>query len=509
MRRPVHFAALWLTLASVASAQQIYWERSHDVSGELLAEALFSIDDLNGDGHRDFIESSSRFADYHGRVWGRSGTDGSELFSLVAPAPNTAFGYRAASVSDTDGDGLTDFAVTAMADGPEGSVSLYSGANASLQLSVQGLGAGDGLGSAVVGMGDVDGDGRGDFAASAVNGNGPSGGGTGYVMVYSGRTGSSLTVIEGPFATRSFGSCLEAITDVDGDGVMELAVGDPLWDSNSYAGAVHVYSGANGRLLHTTVGSSGNDRYGLSIAGIDDQNGDGFEDLLVGAPGMLSTLNSSGYARIVSGLDGTTLATFSSRGMFGTEVAHLDDLNGDGYTDFLVSGSMGRFGGDVVHWYGLYTRIYSGRDHSELYYIRESGGSASDGIDGAGLGDVDGDGLSEFVLGQQGWPGRITARRGNDLFLHAEEKIVAAGSTLALGLRSGPLNGVAALVLTHYDDQPVFSILAITNLNAGGHADLSLPIPLNAASHNAKLQAASISAAGFLLASTREEFQFY
>ena len=95
--------------------------------------------------------------------------------------------------------------------------------------------------------------------------------------------------------------------------------------------------------LFTFSGDSAGDEFGLSVSGAGDVNGDGTPDLIVGAPGDDNNGSDSGSARVLSGIDGSTLFTFdgdSAGDFFGVSVNGLGDLNGDGLDDFVV-GSNG------------------------------------------------------------------------------------------------------------------------------------------------------------------------
>ena len=90
--------------------------------------------------------------------------------------------------------------------------------------------------------------------------------------------------------------------------------------------------------LYTFNGDSG-DELGVSVSGAGDVNGDGFADLIVGAPGDAP----SGSARVYSGIDGNVLYTFDgddADDLFGVSVSGAGDVNGDGFADLIVGACL-------------------------------------------------------------------------------------------------------------------------------------------------------------------------
>ena len=104
-------------------------------------------------------------------------------------------------------------------------------------------------------------------------------------------------------------------------------------------GRARVFSGADGSILYSFTGDSAFDRFGWSVSGAGDVNGDGFDDLIVGAFFDDNNGFNSGSARVFSGADGSVLYTFdgdSIGNLFGVSVSGAGDVNGDGVADFIV-----------------------------------------------------------------------------------------------------------------------------------------------------------------------------
>jgi hypothetical protein len=349
--------------------------------------AVRSAGDANGDGLGDWIELA--YSGY-GTATVRSGLDGAPLQSW------SGYSYvkieSVAGVGDLNGDACDDLLVGIplyILELPwqTGSAQVRSGADGSVIYNITPVGISDEFGYAVAGVGDVDHDNVPDFAVGAPES------GSGYVRVYSGRTGLAITTFTGG---DGFGSSVTGVGDVDGDGTVDIAAGTPY-----SGGIVNVYSGANFSVIRSFTSGNGLDNFGKSLAGPGDVNQDGYNDILVGAPqGIVA--GTRGFARLYSGADGTVLfeaigaASFDN---FGSAVAAAGDLDQDGFPDFAIGN------GDTA---GTNTptakavKIYSGQTHQLLHVLANPETSPSYtgfGISIDGGFDTNGDGYPELVVG--------------------------------------------------------------------------------------------------------------
>ena len=213
---------------------------------------------------------------------------------------------------------------------------------------------GDFLGQSVSGAGDVNGDGLPDLIVGAV-GDDNNGIDSGSARIISGAGGGVLYNFNGDVAGDLFGESVSGAGDVNGDGFADLIVGTPLSDSNGpNSGNVRVFSGANGSILYNFDGDSHGHRLGQSVSGAGDVNNDGLDDLIVGSS-VGNNDAGRGSARVFSGVDGSILYIFTgdaTTDSFGFSVSGAGDVNGDGVADFIVGARDGNGGG------GAFSRGY-------------------------------------------------------------------------------------------------------------------------------------------------------
>jgi hypothetical protein len=182
-----------------------------------------------------------------------------------------------------------------------------------------------------------------------------------------------------------FPDSLCGLGDVDGDGVRELVV-------SSHADELHVYSGATGQTLYQVpVPSLGN-----PVDDAGDVNADGVPDFVVGLPFASSF---DGRVQVRSGSDGAAIFSHAlgAPGLneFGTGVAGLGDVDGDGYDD--VAGGAPFAQGDKGE-----VQVLGGPDGHVIHDLVGPGSPPQFGRHVAALGDVDHDGVIDFGVTQQG-----------------------------------------------------------------------------------------------------------
>jgi hypothetical protein len=258
--------------------------------------------DVNGDGAPELYvgaPSEGSFPYDMGRAYLLDPLSGEVHCTFASPSTPArgSFGHRVAIGADLDGDGVPDPVIGAPSEDTgtspriAGRVHAFSGATCTRLYTLvppvaREYGA---FGLSITPLDDLDGDGRPDFAVGAPGNSADAGPlQAGRVYVYSGRTGALLRTIASPQEQEhgGFGAELEAVQDVDGDGVADLLVGTTE-DYAGYpeAGRIYVVSGATGAAL-AVFGSPTPTEYsgfGLTITRTGNPDGSGGPDLLVGA----------------------------------------------------------------------------------------------------------------------------------------------------------------------------------------------------------------------------------
>ncbi len=277
--------------------------------GGLFGRTVSGVPDCNSDGIDDVIVGAygegAASADSSGRAYLYSGADGALLATFVSPTPQAGgqFGISVCGMPDANGDLAGDIIIGAPVENPGGTLPgsgrayLFSGATGELlrTLSVVPTAQIYALfGRTVAGVPDVNGDGMGDIAISALNYQAGYGGpgpyDSGYVFLFSGASGAILRRLSSPIPENDgeFGASLCGMTDLNGDGRGEIAVGAMKEDpcvAKMDGGRAYVFSGADGARL-TAVASPSPDvtgNFGCAVAEISNADGGLARRLAVGA----------------------------------------------------------------------------------------------------------------------------------------------------------------------------------------------------------------------------------
>ncbi len=394
------FAFTHLSLTSSAFCQYSLLFQINGAPSDRLGNSVAGAGDVNGDGVNDFIIGAPGTS-VRGAALVVSGLDGIVLHAKYGfTGRNWLLGYSVDGAGDVDNDRKADFLIGSPGDSigsnfEVGSAFLYSGGTGALLYRSDGSFSRALMGWAVAGAGDVNGDSTLDYIISS-----PGGieSGQGSVYVRSGVSGNLLYQKNGSSGGDNLGYSVDGIGDVNGDGKPDFIIGARFAGSTD-AGSAYVYSGANGQLLFQKNGT-GSSQFGLSVAGIGDVNNDGRPDFIVGAPfASPSGLIYSGSAFVYSGSTGGLLyqKNGSAAGdAFGFSVAGAGDIDGDGTADFII-GAVNTDPAGLNDAGSAY--IYSGATGNLLFQVNGIIADGQLGFSVAGIGDISGDGKSDFIIG--------------------------------------------------------------------------------------------------------------
>jgi len=390
-------------------------------AGDFFGFSVASARDVNGDGYSDVIvgaylnDAGGADAGQAYLYLGGPSMDNTADATFTGAAAGDFFGVSVASAGDVNGDGYPDIIIGAQwndAGGADaGRAYVYLGGNSVDNIAdaiFTGTAAINRFGRSVASAGDVNNDGYGDIIVGAyLNDDGGADAGKAYLYLNS-LNGTDIPdeFFTGAASGDNFGT-VSGAGDVNGDGYGDIIVGARSNDAGgNNAGRAYIYFG--GPSIDNTAdvvltGAAPDDFFGSSVASAGDVNGDGYDDVIVGASGNDAGGVDAGRAYIYFGgssMDGTVDVTLTglSAGDGFWVVAGAGDVNGDGYSDVIVGAS----GNDAVGSNAGRAYIFlGGSNMNNVADVIFDGEVANDafGITVSGAGDVNGDGYSDVMVG--------------------------------------------------------------------------------------------------------------
>ena len=377
--------------------------------------------DVNGDGYPDIIVGGDQYKEFTGRVYvyigGPGGLGSSPSFVATGEGVNNHFGYAVATAGDVNADGYDDVIVGAYHHANfRGRAYLYMGSSDGLTepagLVLDGEGPDDYFGRSVATAGDVNGDGYDDVIVGAQAYDSSTGRAYLYVGGPAGLSANPAAILTGEGTSDSFGQSVGSAGDVNGDGYDDVIVGAHSFDNGT--GRIYVYAGASGGLRTSptflATGGGPGDRFGFSVGAAGDVNGDGYGDIIAGAYGVGEGMGSVYvYAGGPEGLGARPTFTVTGEvagDWFGRSVGTAGDVDGDGYDEIIVGAR--NHDGNRGRAY-LYAGGASGLATVPLFVFDGQELNSWFGHAVGTAGDVDGDGLAEVIVGAYGyaeWTGR-------------------------------------------------------------------------------------------------------
>ncbi len=456
-----------------------------EASGDRAGNHVAGVGDLNGDGYADFIigaygnDEGASSAGQTYVIFGGAGGWAMDTDLSLADASylgedaDDYCGLEVAAAGNVNGDSYQDFLIGSYTNSERstgaGQTYLILGSSGGWAMdtaltnadaSFHGEAMNDGAGQSVAGVGDVNGDGYDDFIIGAP-GNDNGGDSTGQTYLILGASGGWTTDEVLDTADGSFlgtdqgdraGTVVEGVGDVDGDNYDDFLIAAPNNDDGAAeGGCTYLLLGQSGGWAMDTpianadasfLGEGANDQAGMTLAGVGDVDGDGYDDFLIGSQTNDDAGPDAGQVYLILGRSagwslGADLANSDasflgevSGDAAGQGLAGVGDLDGDGYDDLFIGSVNSGLGGyqagqaylifgDAGGW--AMDRSLATADAS---FIGESSYSAA-GISTDGLGDVDGDGLQDWLIAAS-WSGENGSYAGQTYLLLGPEPCMDA-----------------------------------------------------------------------------------
>jgi FG-GAP repeat protein len=485
-------AALLPILACVSApsiAQTPLWTASASAPASAFGDPLGEWPDVDGDGKQDVVLGEPLFAIPSGGAVGRvailSGSSGATLVSISgALGSGSSFGLVLGPAADVTADGIPELFVGA------------GGVNQAQVLTTAAVVLQTYPGRTCISPGDFDGDGQADVVVGHPFWSSPLGFYQGQVSVYSGLSSSVLFTDIGafnseqrgfglaPMGSHPWGACAAFVSAAMGG-----------WSTASFPSTLTAFCASSGTPQWLVLNPVGGVGLGYAMSNVGDVDGDGWDDFLVGAPfdanvwaGQVS--DDAGRAFLISGGSGATLLVMigplPSR-YLGRSVGRIDDLDGDGVPDLLVGASaVTPWLDDVFSPYPMpylgRAYVFSGDGGGLLQMLEESPPGEGFGSGVAGLGDIDGDEFPDFAVSEPykgtATPGTVSAFSGRPAGVAVFGQGCAGSGGLVPRISAWPGPAVGSTVAVHVS-RALGGISGLLVFGTSSTTWLGVPLPIN------------------------------
>lgn len=380
-----------------------------NIAQAYLGRSVSTAGDVNGDGYADVVIGCIQYTNgqtFEGAAFlhlgSATGVNSSPFLRYEGNAINAGMGEGVSGAGDVNGDGYSDFIVGVP---NRAQAYIYHGGTYSVNsvpsFTRSSGSSGAHLGTSVANAGDVNGDGYSDAIMGAPDASsGQANEGLAFVH-HGSATGLAplpSSTLQADVSGAHFGASVASAGDVNGDGYADVIIGAP---DSGVGGMAYVHHGSPAGLslvpAFTITGASGA-RLGASVSKAGDFNVDGYSDILVGAPGLDEVHLFFGSPTGIFPSD-TLIIAPTPGSQFGAAVGTAGDVNGDGYSDIVIgapAASNIQSGGGAAYIYHGVIHHFSGLPNMSIP-ATQAGGAMGTSV--AGAGDVNGDGYSEVMIG--------------------------------------------------------------------------------------------------------------
>ncbi|KAA0993119.1 FG-GAP-like repeat-containing protein [Dyadobacter aurulentus] len=420
-------AFVWLGGAATISIASLKITNSQ--KDALFGSAVASAGDVNADGYSDILIGAHQFDNGQAEegiamvyLGSPSGININSGILLQCDKVSAQFGFAVSGAGDVNADGYDDIAIGAPYYGngqvQEGAAFIYYGGLAGPKINSASIIESDKVDAWLgvsVSAADINSDGFSDILIGApAYTSGQSSEGALVVCFGSlaGVSSNSKIVKESNIVNAFMGHSVSGAGDINGDGFDDVICGLPKFASSAGEadeGAVHIYYGSAGGFSNTISKIEGNQGlayYGYAVSNAGDINGDGFADVVVGAPYFSNGQFNEGAAHIYFGSTQGLITTQSvlleqnvAQSEMGLSVASAGDFNGDGYSDVIVGSPSYNDGQFYTGASYIYPGSPQGLNSQYFIVIKNVAEIAAMGAAVSSAGDINADGYSDILIG--------------------------------------------------------------------------------------------------------------